>query len=216
MQPAAIIFDLDGTLIDTEAEWDEVRRGLASDAGLPWPDGTTQAMMGMSTPEWARHLVEVVGLPMSPEDAARITIARMAERHETGLKVLPGAVEAVRMLAAQYPLAVASSSPKLLIESAIHALGLDDAFPVRVSTEEVAAGKPAPDGFLRAAELLGVDPTACIAFEDSTNGIRSALNAGMKVIVVPPHFHPPADELLAQTRVLDSLEDLTLEVIAEL
>ncbi|TRY19038.1 HAD family phosphatase [Tessaracoccus rhinocerotis] len=216
MQPAAIIFDLDGTLIDTEAEWDEVRRGLAADAGLPWPDGSTQAMMGMSTPEWALHLVEVVGLPMTPEDAARLTIEHMARRHETDLKVLPGAVAAVRLLAQEYPMAVASSSPRLLIESAVHALGLDDAFPVRVSTEEVAAGKPAPDGFLRAAELLGVDPTRCVAFEDSTNGIKSALNAGMKVIVVPPHFHRPADELLAQTRVLDSLEDLTLDVIAEL
>lgn len=216
MQPAAIIFDLDGTLIDTEWVWDEVRRGLAADAGLPWPEGTTQAMMGMSTPEWAQHLVEAVGLPMTPEEAARVTIEKMAERHEQELKVLPGAVEAVRLLAGHYPLAVASSSPKVLIEAAVHALGLDDAFPVRVSTEEVAAGKPAPDGFLRAAELLGVDPSDCVAFEDSTNGIRSALNAGMKVIVVPPHFHPPAAELLAQTRVLDSLEELTLDVIAEL
>lgn len=216
MQPAAIIFDLDGTLIDTEADWDEVRRSLASDAGLPWPDGTTQAMMGMSTPEWARHLVEVVRLPMTPEEAARTTIEAMAKRHENHLKVLPGAVEAVRLLAGHYPLAVASSSPKVLIEAAIHTLGLDDAFPVRVSTEEVAAGKPAPDGFLRAAELLGVDPAACVAFEDSTNGIKSALNAGMKVIVVPPHFHPPAAELLAQTLVLESLEDVTLDVISEL
>lgn len=216
MQPAAIIFDLDGTLIDTEAEWDEVRRAMAADAGLDWPDGSTQAMMGMSTQEWARHLVDVVGLQMSPEDAARFTIEAMALRHETDLKVLPGAVEAVRLLAQEYPMAVASSSPRLLIESAVHALGLEDVFSVRVSTEEVAAGKPAPDGFLRAAELLGVDPARCVAFEDSTNGIKSALNAGMKVVVVPPHFHRPADELLAQTRVLDSLEDVTLELIAGL
>ncbi|GAB3822616.1 HAD family phosphatase [Tessaracoccus terricola] len=216
MQPAAIIFDLDGTLIDTESEWDEVRRGLAADAGLEWPEGSTQAMMGMSTPEWARHLVEVVGLPMTPEEAARLTIEHMALRHETDLKVLPGAIEAVRLLADHYPMAVASSSPRVLIESAVHALGLEDVFRVRVSTEEVSAGKPAPDGFLRAAELLGVDPARCVAFEDSTNGIRSALNAGMRVVVVPPHFHRPADELLAQTRVLESLEELTLEVIAGL
>lgn len=216
MQPAAIVFDLDGTLIDTEAEWDEVRRGLAAEAGLAWPEGSTQAMMGMSTPEWARHLVEVVGLPMSAEEAARTTIEHMARRHETDLKVLPGAIEAVRLLATRYPLAVASSSPKMLIESAVHALGLDDVIHIRVSTEEVAAGKPAPDGFLRAAELLGVDASECVAFEDSTNGIRSALAAGMKVIVVPPHFHRPSDELLAQTRVLDSLEELTFEVIDSL
>ncbi|MCC2593225.1 HAD family phosphatase [Tessaracoccus sp. OS52] len=216
MQPEAIIFDLDGTLIDTEALWDEVRRGLAAEAGLPWPEGTTQAMMGMSTSEWARHLVEVVGLPMSPEEAARVTIEAMAKRHGEGIEVLPGAVEAVRAMAEHYPLAVASSSPRLLIETAVHALGLEDVFHVRVSTEEVAAGKPAPDGFLRAAELLGVDPSGCVAVEDSTNGIRSALNAGMKVIAVPPHFHPPAADLLAQTRVLDSLEELTLEVIESL
>lgn len=216
MQPEAIIFDLDGTLTDTEAVWDEVRRGLAAEAGLPWPEGTTQAMMGMSTAEWARYLVEVVGLPMTPEDAARVTIATMAERHEEDLKVLPGAVAAVRRMAEHFPLALASSSPRQLIESAVHALGLEDVFGVRVSTEEVASGKPAPDGFLRAAELLGVAAGRCVAVEDSTNGIRSALNAGMRVVAVPPHFHPPAAELLAHTRVLESLEDLTLEVIEEL
>lgn len=216
MQTQAVIFDMDGTLIDTEHVWDEVRRQLAADAGLSWPEGSTQAMMGMSTPEWARHLVEVVGLPMTPDEAAHATIEAMAQRHAEDLPVLPGALEAVRRMAEHYPLAIASSSPRRLIDVVIEALGIGDVIKVSVSTEEVERGKPAPDGFLKAAELLGVDPAACLAVEDSTNGVLSALAAGMKVVAIPPHFHPPTPEVLARTHELSSLEGLTHELVASL
>lgn len=216
MRPQAIIFDLDGTLIDTETLWDEVRRGLASEAGVPWPDAATQAMMGMSTPEWGRYLAEEVGLPMSPEEAALATIEAMAVRYRDGLPLLPGAPDVVHRLAEHYRVAVASSSPRRLIDVVVAELGLADVLEVTVSTEEVDRGKPAPDGFLRAAELLGVPADACVAVEDSTNGVKSALAAGMTVVAVPPHFHPPAADLLAQTRVLDSLEELTPELVASL
>lgn len=216
MRAEAVIFDLDGTLIDTEASWDEVRRELAARAGLPWPEGATRAMMGMSTPEWAHYLVATVGLPMQDEEAARATIDAMADHHAKGVRVLPGAIEAVRAMADRCPVAVASSSPRVLIDAAVEALGLRDVFAVTVSTEEVERGKPAPDGYLRAAELIGVSPGACVAVEDSTNGVLSALAAGMKVVVVPPHFHPPSAEVLAQTRVLGSLAELTSELVDSL
>ena len=212
---AAIIFDLDGTLIDTEESWDIVRRGLARDAGLAWPDGATQAMMGMSTQEWSTYLVDAVGLPVTPEEAARLTIEAMAAHHRAGVDVLPGAVEAVRRMADRYPVAIASSSPRVLIDAAVEALGIGDLLQATVSTEEVERGKPAPDGYLRACELLGVAPGEAVAVEDAPNGIRSALAAGMAVVAVPPHFHPPGAELLSETTVVESLDQLTLDVVAE-
>lgn len=211
--PAAIVFDLDGTLSDTEALWDEVRRGLAAAEGIAWPDGATQAMMGMSTGEWSRFLSEEVGLPYPPEEAAARTIGALADRYHHGIPLLPGALESVRRMAERYPVGIASSSPRLLIDTFIEVNGLADAITASVSTEEVDRGKPAPDGFLRACELLGADPGQCIAIEDSTNGIASALNAGMTVVTVPPHFHPPTAEVLARTTVLDGLDELSYDLV---
>ena len=213
MLPDAVVFDMDGTLTDTEATWDVVRRQLATDAGLAWPDGATQAMMGMSTREWSTFLVEVVGLPVTPQRAAKLTVDAMAAHYRTGITVLPGAVEAVRRMAERYPVAIASSSPRTLIDAAVEVLGLADVLAATVSTEEVERGKPAPDGYLRACELLGAHPWRSIAVEDAPNGLLSALAAGMTVIAVPPHFHPPAPELLARTSVIGTLDELTHELV---
>lgn len=207
---------MDGTLIETEETWDQVRRGLAASQGLAWPAEATAAMMGMSTGEWSGYLVEVVGLPVTPEQAAAQTIAGLQDRYRHGIPVLRGAVEAVRRMARRFPVAIASSSPRVLIEAGIAALDIGDALTASVSTEEVARGKPYPDGFQRACELLGADPSRSVAVEDSSNGIRSALAAGMAVIAIPPTFGRPADELLAKTTVLDSLDDLTQELLASL
>ena len=213
MHAQAIIFDMDGTLMETEEQWDVIRRQLAADAGLPWPDEATQDMMGMSTQEWSSYLVSNVGLPMSASEAAEKTIDAMAAHHHEGVELLPGALEAVRRMAARYRIAIASSSPRRLIDAGVEAMGIGDLLSATVSTEEVDAGKPAPDGFLRAAELLGVDPGVCVAIEDSTNGVLSALAAGMAVVCVPPAFHPPGDDVLARTTVLESLNELTSDLI---
>lgn len=216
MLPDAVVFDMDGTLTDTEATWDVVRRGLAAEAGLPWPDGATQAMMGMSTGEWSAFLVDTVGLPMTPEEAARSTVEAMAAHYRSGITLLPGAVDAVRRMAVRYPVAIASSSPRLLIDTAVEVMGLREVLAATVSTEEVERGKPAPDGYLRACELVGADPRNTIAVEDAPNGLLSALAAGMVVVAVPPHFHPPSAELLARTTVIDTLDDLTHELVGSL
>ncbi|MGV8845896.1 HAD family hydrolase [Tessaracoccus sp.] len=214
MDANAIIFDMDGTLMDTEEQWDVVRRQLAADAGLAWPPEATRAMMGMSTPEWSDYLVSAVGLPMTAPQAAEATIDAMAAHHREGVDLLPGAIASVRRMADQFPVAIASSSPRRLIDAGVEAMGIGALLSATVSTEEVAAGKPAPDGFLRAAELLGVAASACVAIEDSTNGVLSALAAGMRVVCVPPSFHPPADDVLARTTVIGSLDELTLDLIA--
>lgn len=211
---AAVVFDMDGVLTDTETIWDEVRRELAAEDGHPWPAGATEAMMGMSTPEWAGYLTGTVGVR---GDAAERTISRMAQRYREHLPVLPGAVEAVRRLAARWPLGLASSSPRRLIDATLETLGLTEHFAVSVSTEEVAAGKPAPDGYLRACELLGVDPRAAVAIEDSSNGLRSAAAAGLHVIAVPHAAFPPAPDALALADVrVASLDEVTVNLVAGL
>jgi HAD superfamily hydrolase (TIGR01509 family) len=205
-------------LTDSEQEWDVVRRGLAEADRLAWPEEATKAMMGMSTPEWSAYLVETVGLFGSAEEVARRTIDAMADAYREGrIPVLHGAVDAVNRMAEIAPLAVASSSPRVLIEAGLGLLGVRDKVAVVVSTEEVARGKPHPDGFLAACDALRVDPAATLAIEDSTNGLKSALAAGMRVVAVPPRFHPPAPDVLARAHaVIDDLDALTVDLVQSL
>ena len=194
---AAVVFDLDGVLVDSEHIWERARRTLVEAHGLRYPPEATRAIMGMSAPEWSHYLRERLGVPMEEAAINADIVERVAAEYRAHLPLLPGAAECVRALAAEYPLAVASSSNLVLIELVLRLAGLRDAFTVIVSAEDVARGKPAPDVYLRAAELLGVPPVACVAIEDSTNGIRSAHAAGMRVIALPnPHF-PPSEEALA-------------------
>ncbi|MGC3953843.1 MAG: HAD family phosphatase [Propionicimonas sp.] len=215
----AVVFDLDGTLIDSEPTWDVVRRSLAAEDGVPWPQGATQAMMGMSTQEWSAYLIGTVGLTGTPVDAARRTIEGLQRHYRTELKVLPGAVAAVERLATRWTLALASSSPRVLIDQAAATMGITDRFATTMSTEELtgAAGKPAPDIYLEVCRRLGVEPGRAVAVEDAPNGIRAAHAAGMKVVAIPPHFHPPTADVLALADVvIDSLDDLTVELVAGL
>lgn len=194
----AVVFDLDGVLVDSEQIWDEVRRAFVREHGGTWRDDTTRAMMGMSTPEWARHLAEDCGVPLAPEQIADAVIAAMVRRYEAGPPVLPGAVDTVRTVAAHVPVAIASSSPPALINAVLTATGLTDVVGVALSSEQVGAGKPAPDVYLAAADRLGVPASRCAAVEDSTNGLRAALTAEMAVYAVPnPHF-PPDPAVLAE------------------
>ncbi|GAB2979283.1 HAD family phosphatase [Amycolatopsis acidiphila] len=205
----AVVFDLDGVLVDSERTWDEVRRAVVAEHGGHWTDAATRAMQGMSTPEWARYLVEELGARLTPERIAEVVVDEMAKRYADGPPVLPGAEETVRAVAERYPVAIASSSPPVLIKAFLEATGLTGLVRTAVSSEQVAAGKPAPDVYLRAAELLAVRPQTCAAVEDTTNGMRSALAAGMAVYAVPnPHF-PPDPAVLAEVAfVLDDITEL--------
>ncbi|MFJ7211181.1 HAD family hydrolase [Amycolatopsis sp. NPDC098790] len=203
----AVIFDLDGVLVDSERIWDEVRRAVVAEHGGTWRPEATRAQQGMSTPEWARYLVEELGARSTPAEIATLVVKRMAARYAAEPPLIPGAVEVVRQVSGRWPVAIASSSPVILIKGFLDVTGL----PVgaAVSSEQVGAGKPAPDVYLRAAELLGVAPGDCAAVEDTTNGLRSALAAGMAVYAVPnPHF-PPDPEVLGQaTAVVEKITDL--------
>jgi len=212
----AVVFDLDGVILDSEELWDEVREGLARERGGRWSEQAQADMMGMSSTEWSRYMHEVVGLEESPEEINREVVRRMLDRYTSDLPMIPGAAEAVQRLAASWPLGIASSSNREVIDRVLEVSGLAPLFEATVSSEEVARGKPAPDVYLEAARRLGVDPKRTVAIEDSANGIRSANAAGMGVVAIPNRAFPPPDDVLASASVvLDSIEDLGPETIRE-
>ena len=210
----AVIFDLDGVLLDSEQVWDEAREQLAKERGGRWHENAQRDMMGMSSLEWSRYMHDVIGIPEPPEEISREVVERMAKLYREHLPVVPGAREAIARLAARWALGLASSSNRELIDLALELLGVKHLFKATVSSEEVARGKPAPDVYLEAARRLGVEPTHAAAIEDSENGIRAAKAAGIRVIAIPnPHF-PPAEDALTQADVLlRSLDELTPEVV---
>jgi HAD superfamily hydrolase (TIGR01509 family) len=217
MDPAVIVFDLDGVLVDSEQVWDEVRQAVVAERGGRWRAEATRAMQGMSTPEWSAYLVGSLGAAGTPDDVGRAVIAAMADRYRAEVPLLPGAVRAVTALAARWPLAVASSSPPGLIRAVLAAAGIADRFGAVVSSEEVPRGKPAPDVYLAAAGKLGADPAGCVAIEDSTNGLRAAAAAGMTVVAVPnPHFPPPPDALALAAVSVPTPTELTVELVESL
>jgi HAD superfamily hydrolase (TIGR01509 family) len=212
----AVVFDLDGVIVDSEQVWDEVREAYTRERGGTYTEQATRDMMGMSSLEWSRYMAETLGVPGTPAEINAAVVERMLERYGSEPPVIPGAVDAVRRIAERWPLAIASSSNPELIGVVVRVTGLGDVFRVAVSSQEVPRGKPAPDVYLEAARRLGVEATRCAAVEDSHNGIRSAKAAGMHVIAVPnPHF-PPDDEALAQADVvLRSIGDLTPAVVGD-
>ncbi|HEY2519192.1 MAG TPA: HAD family phosphatase [Streptosporangiaceae bacterium] len=213
----AVVFDLDGVLIDSEPVWEHVRRGLVEGYGGHWADDAQQRLMGMSTHEWARYLSEDLGIGLPPDQVARLVIRAMAGQYQHHLPLLPGAVEAVRRMAQRWPVGLASSSPPALIHTVLTTAGIAPLVTVSVSTEEVARGKPAPDVYLTVASRLGVAPERAAAVEDSSNGLRSAAAAGLHVIAVPRPEYPPAPDALARAQaVLAGLDELTVDLVAGL
>ena len=213
----AVVFDLDGVLIDSEPVWEEVRRGLVAEYGGHWASDAQRRLMGMSTQEWARYLSEDLGVGLPPGQVAALVIDRMAARYREEIPFLPGAVDSVRRLAGRWPLGLASSAPAVLIETVLEAAGLRSYFRVTMSTEQVPHGKPAPDIYLAVTARLGVAPSDCAAVEDSSNGLRSAAAAGLRVIAVPhPRYPPDPDALALAGLVLPTLADLTPAAVAAL
>ena len=214
-RPAAVVFDMDGVIVDTEHVWEEVRVELVDDWGGTDVPGSQQAMMGMSSTEWSRYMHDVLGLRQEPAEINDEVVRRMRDRSDSGLPLVEGAVAAVRTLAgAGLPLAVASSSNRPLIDAVLEGAGITGCFAATVSSEEVARGKPSPDVYLEAARRLGVAPAACAAVEDSSNGLRAAHAAGMRVLAFPNERFPPAEDALALAdAVLTSLDELPPRVL---
>jgi HAD superfamily hydrolase (TIGR01509 family) len=204
-----VIFDMDGVIVDSERDWDASRREVALAAGGSWEPDATTAMIGMSAPEWSQYMHDELGVEAAPDEINRRVVARMLEHVGTSPPLLPGAVDAVEQIAARWPVGIASSANRPVIEAVLEASGLAGCVSVTVSSEEVARGKPAPDVYLAAAGALGARPGMCVAIEDSANGIRSAEAAGMIVVAFPNAHFPPGEEVLA-------LADHRIGALAEL
>jgi HAD superfamily hydrolase (TIGR01509 family) len=210
---AAVVFDLDGVLVDSESVWDAARREVVARNGGRWQADATRAMMGMSSPEWSRYLHDQLGVPLEPKQINELVIAALLDQYRRRLPLLPGAVAAVRRIAERWPLGLASSSNRPVIDAVLEQAAITDCFAITVSGEEVAARKPAPDVYLAAARRLGVDPADAAAVEDSTNGLRAAA-AGMVVIASPNREYPPDPDALALAAlVVKSLDELTPDAI---
>jgi HAD superfamily hydrolase (TIGR01509 family) len=208
--PDAVIFDLDGVLMDSEQRWNEAKEALVREAGGRWRNEAPRLMMGMSSPEWSAYLRDELGVPMDADAINREVVRRMDEGYRRELPLLPGAGEAVRALAGRWPLGLASSSNREIIDLVLELAPFGDAFRVTVSSEEVERGKPAPDVYLKAARGLGADPRRCVAVEDSSNGLRSAAAARMTVIAVPnQHYRPDADALSLAVAVVTVVGEVT-------
>jgi HAD superfamily hydrolase (TIGR01509 family) len=210
----AVIFDLDGVLIDSEQVWDEVRRQLAEERSGRWSDTASRDMMGMSSLEWSRYMRDEVGLVESPEEISAEVVRRLEARYRRELPLIAGSEQALERLSARWPLGLASSSNRELIDLVLQESGLGRFFRATVSSEEVPRGKPAPDVYLEAARRLGAEPTRCAAVEDSENGIHAAKAAGMRTIAIPnPRYPPGAEALAAADVVLASIDDLSPDVV---
>lgn len=210
----AVVFDLDGVLIQTEEIWDKVRGDYIVRLGGRYDEEAQRAMMGMSSKEWSAYLAEDLGVLRTAEQVNADIVELMAASYREHLPLIDGAVEAVERLIGGFTLGVASSSNRKLIDLVLELSGLGRYFRATVSSEEVPRGKPAPDVYLEACRRLGIEPARAAAVEDSHAGIASARAAGMRVIAIPNPAYPPGDEALAQADlVLGSLAELTPEAI---
>jgi HAD superfamily hydrolase (TIGR01509 family) len=213
----AVVFDLDGVLLDSERRWDQARREVAIGHGGHWRADATAAMLGMSSVEWSEYMRAVLGVDLAPDQIVDLVVAGLLEQYRRKLPLIPGAVAAVQRIGRRWPLALASSAGRPVIDSVLATAGLQHDFQVTVSAEEVPRGKPAPDVYLEAAFRLGQPPRACAAVEDSANGIRSAVAAGLRVVAVPNQDYPPPASVLAEAQVvIRSLAELTGELVEQL
>jgi HAD superfamily hydrolase (TIGR01509 family) len=211
-----VIFDLDGVIVDSEPVWEDVRRAYVADHGGTWQPDSQRRLMGMSTAEWARYLSDELGVGVPAEQVATEVVDQMAARYREHLPLIPGADEAVRRLAARWKLGIASSSPQHLIGPTLAAAGLTGYFRAAMSTERVPHGKPSPDVYLAVAQLLNAAPARTVAIEDSSNGVRSAHNAGMAVIAIPHERYPLDDDARRRPALtLKSIDELTEQAVEE-
>ena len=215
--PAAVVFDLDGVLIESEQVWDAAREELVRERGGKWDERATTDMMGMSSKEWSSYMHDRLGVPITPAEINDDVVRRVAAAYQDHLPILPHAIETVQELARRWRLGVASSSNRPIIELVLDRMGVRNCFDAVVSSEEVERGKPAPDVYIAAARQLGVEPGDCVAVEDSTNGIKAAVAAGMRTIAVPNRELPPADDVLKSAAVVvSSLAEVTVDLVASL
>lgn len=217
--PTAVVFDLDGVLIESEHLWEEMWTRYAARHGVTWTAEDTARVQGMSAPEWSAYLADRVrgdSRPESPAACERAVVDDMVEALGEGrMEPYEGAAAMVRAVADRVRVALATSAPRRLIDAVLDRNGLTSSFGATVSSAEVARGKPSPDVYLEAARRLDVAPRGCVAVEDSSNGIRAASAAGMTVVAIPnPTYPPKPDAMELAGRIADGVDTAHREIVA--
>jgi HAD superfamily hydrolase (TIGR01509 family) len=214
--PDAVVFDLDGVLLDSEQLWNVAKREVVREFGGRWSADAPEVMLGMSSPEWSAYMRDDLGVPLTAEAINDRVVDRMNAGYERGLPLLPGAAAAVASLAERWPLGLASSANREIIDKFLELSGFGESFRVSISSEQVHRGKPSPDVYLEVVRLLGAAPGRCVAIEDSGNGIRAAAAAGLAVIAVPnPHYPPEPDALALAAATVGGVAEVEPQLVEE-
>ncbi|HLA69560.1 MAG TPA: HAD family phosphatase [Bacteroidota bacterium] len=206
----AVIFDLDGLLVDSEPVWFKVRTGMFRRFGLVWTDDDQKALMGRNTRSWIDYVEVKLDGKLSREEIVRETLEGMVRGYRTHeVRIMPGAQDALDYSSERYAIGLASGSPLILIEAALKSNDWTDRFAEVLSSDDVPHGKPAPDVYLEVMKRLGVSPAESVVVEDSGSGILAGKAAGASVVAVPNvNLMPPKDILNAADIVIGSLAAL--------
>lgn len=216
MALAAVVFDMDGVLVDSEHLWEENWIAYAARYGVEWTAEDTSTVQGMSAPEWAAYLAKRSGSPESPEAVERAVVDGMIAAVDAGrAPLLPDADTMVIDVSARVPIALASSAPRRLIDAVLATYGLTDKFTATVSSAEVPRGKPSPDVYLEAAARLGRKGEECLGVEDSSNGIRAAAAAGLTVVALPNKTYPPKPDALELAGAVADSNDAVRRILLD-
>ena len=213
----AVIFDMDGVLVDSEVYWDKSRIEYACDRGKTWTDEFQRLAMGRSTIGWARVMQDRLQLDDSIDEIIVDMKARVIAHYEERMPTRPGALESVRHMKEYFRIGLASGSPTEIIKAVMRITELDLVFEVMVFGDDIPRGKPAPDIYLEAMSRLGVAPQAAAGIEDSANGLRSLKAAGMLAVAAPSPDYPLAEDVLALADAhIVSLEDFNVDLIRQI
>lgn len=217
MTVEAIIFDMDGLLVDSEPIWDQARVNIALRVGKTWNHQDHVNLMGVSTDYWVQYMIDRLGLTTTKEEVQKEVVQQMITIYKKEIPFHPFAVNAVRWAAKRYPTALASGSPPQLIKIVTQSPRLKGCFNVVLSSDEVRVGKPDPAIYLETARRLGVAPENCLCIEDSAFGVLSGRRANMFVINIPdPKFPLSPEQVKHADLVLESLGDLNEQAISRL
>jgi HAD superfamily hydrolase (TIGR01509 family) len=214
MPVEAVIFDMDGVLVDSEVYWKLSREEFARDLGKVWTDADQRLAMGRNTVEWAEVMQERLEIDMPIDDIIADMLQRVIDHYERSLPTRPGAVDAVHLAAGHYRVGLASGSPTEIIRRVMELTGLDSVFEVMVYGDDIPNGKPAPDIYLETLRLMGVPAQKAAGIEDSANGVRALKAAGMYAIAAPSPDFPLPDEIVNMAdQHITTMEDFTLELV---
>lgn len=214
----AVVFDMDGVLVESEHLWERLWSAFAAKRGQTWTAEQTRQVQGMSAPEWSAFLADFSAAGDSIADTEREVVDGMIAALDDGeIELLPGAERMVVETANRAPIALASSASRRIIDAVLDRHGVAQYFTATVSSAEVPRGKPSADVYLAAAKKLGHEPTECLAVEDSSNGLRAAAAAGMTVVAIPNSDYPPAADALAKaSRIASDLDEVRLHLLESL